>query len=311
MSGIPVFATAFRIFFLAAAIHAVSVILLWLLHLRGIVSLPTGVSPVFWHTYEMVFGFSRAAIFGFLFTAGQHWSGKQLLTPQKLAILFVLWVAGRFSFFMAPGLATAGFAIDSFVNVFALWQMRPLLNPQQKHNHSVVYLFVIFSLAQAFSSATAMRSEYNYLFLPILKTALLSVIFLIAVIAGRVLPFFASVVIAGKKPRILPWLEKLVWPHALLTLTAFTLSPTHSIFTHIAAVACLAGAVLHGARWLLWRPHAAWRMPILSILFLGYLFLVAGFAMLASALWAVTSLSAAWHMMGIGAIAILDRKSVV
>ena len=130
----PVFATAFRIFFLSTALHAVAVITIWLLKLRGHEIAAISTAPVYWHTYEMVFGFGRAAIFGFLFTAGQHWSGQQLLTRRSLTALFLLWLTGRFSFFLPYEFSVAGFAIDSAANVLALhhWRAQP---PALPHRH--------------------------------------------------------------------------------------------------------------------------------------------------------------------------------
>ncbi|MFO1471872.1 MAG: NnrS family protein [Turneriella sp.] len=148
MYHLPVFATAFRIFFLACAVHATAAITLWLLKLRGIDVLPTNAASVFWHTYEMVFGFSRAAIFGFLFTAGQHWSGKFLLGGSSALTLFLLWTAGRFAFFLPPVAAPSHLPLTLPQACLHSGGCAGLLAPQQKHNHSVVYLFIVYLLAE-------------------------------------------------------------------------------------------------------------------------------------------------------------------
>jgi uncharacterized protein involved in response to NO len=301
MLQLSVFATAFRIFFLSTALHAVAVITIWLLKLRGHEIAAISTAPVYWHTYEMVFGFGRAAIFGFLFTAGQHWSGQQLLTRRSLTALFLLWLTGRFSFFLPYEFSVSGFAIDSAANVLALYSMWPLMQPQQKHNQPVVWLFIAYAAAQVVASGAVLAAGLSEIFLPAVKLALLCVVFLVAIIAGRVLPFFASVVIAGDKPRILPKLEKAIWPLTLVTLGAFSLAPLHDVLTKMAAAACLLAAILHAIRWVNWRPQATWRMPILAILYAGYLFLIIGFALLGLALLQWVPSSVAWHMLGLGA----------
>lgn len=301
MHRLPVFATAFRIFFLACALHAVAFITLWALKLRGIDISMTNAAGVYWHTYEMVFGFSRAAIFGFLFTAGQHWSGKFLLGGSSALTLFLLWLAGRFAFFLPPVFSHAAFAADLGASLFALWRLKPLLAPQQKHNHAVVYLFVIYLIAQTLAISALFVPVLGENLMHAVRLGLTTVVLLIAVIAGRVLPFFASVVMQGEKPRILPQLEKAVWPGALVAITTFALLPLHPILDKITATVFLALAILHGVRWYYWKPLSSLKIPILAILYVGYLWLVLGFAMLALSFMGLLASSPAWHMFGIGA----------
>lgn len=301
MDRIPLFATAFRIFFLACAAHAAIVIPLWVLKLNGYDFAPTGVSPLVWHTYEMVFGFCRAALFGFLFTAGQNWSGRFLLGGNSLFLLFLLWCAGRFAFFLPPALTIAVLALDTGANLFAAFRLRHLLDPQRKHNHSVVYLFFTYAVTQAFAAIAAVRFEWNGHYMHIVRLGLIEVIFFIVIIAGRILPFFASVVLPGKKPKIFPRLEKLIVPFGFISLAVFAASPYFPHGEKYAALLFLLAAVLHAVRWFFWHPIATLRIPILGVLYLGYFWLIAGFVLLSIASMGWMSLSPAWHMLGIGA----------
>lgn len=301
MYRLPVFVTAFRIFFLACAAHATLAITLWLLKLCGIEILPTNAASVYWHTYEMVFGFSRAAIFGFLFTAGQHWSGKFLLGGSSALALFSLWSVGRLAFFLPPVVAPVAFAADIAASLFALWRLRPLLAPQQKHNHSVVYLFIVYLLAQAGAVLAVYVPPLSEYFMHAVRLGLVVVVFFVAIIAGRVLPFFASVVIQGSKPRISPALEKFVWPATLAALLSFALLPLHPLLEKLAALVFLAVAVLHAIRWYFWKPLATLKIPILAILYVGYFWLALGFLLLALSFMGWLAASPAWHVFGIGA----------
>lgn len=301
MHRLPVFATAFRIFFLACALHATAAITLWLLKLRGIEVLPTHAAPVFWHTYEMVFGFSRAAIFGFLFTAGQHWSGKFLLGGSSALTLFLLWFAGRLAFFLPPALAPIAFAADLAASLFALWRMRAFMGAQQKHNHAVVYLFVVYLFSQIWAVAGLYIPAASEQFMHAVRLGLITVVFFVALIAGRVLPFFASVVVQGAKPRILPQLEKTIWPAMLAALVIFAVLPLHPLLEKLTALAFLAVAIPHGIRWYFWKPLATLKIPILAILYVGYFWLVLGFLLLALSMMGWLAASPAWHVFGIGA----------
>lgn len=304
MHRLPVFATAFRIFFLACAVHAVAAITVWLLKLNGFDIAPTYPAGVYWHTYEMVFGFSRAAIFGFLFTAGQHWSGKFLLGGGSALALFLLWFAGRFAFFLPPVFSHAAFAADLGASLFALWRLRALWGPQQKHNRVVVYLFIAYLLTQSFAVGALAIPAIGEQFMHAVRLGLITVVMIVAVIAGRVLPFFASVVVRGDKPRIIPRLEKAVWPAGLAALVAFAGMPLHPFLEKITAMVFLALALLHGVRWYYWKPFSSLKIPILAILYVGYLWLVLGFALLALSFAGLMAASPAWHLFGIGATGI-------
>lgn len=301
MDRIPLFATAFRIFFLACAAHAAIVIPLWVLKLNGHDFAPTQVSPLIWHTYEMVFGFCRAAIFGFLFTAGQNWSGRFLLGGNSLFLLFLLWLAGRFAFFLPSSLTIAVLVLDTGANLFAAFRLRHLLDPQRRHNHSVVYLFLAYTLTQLVAALTAVRSEWSWHYMHVVRLGLLEVILFIVIIAGRILPFFASVVLPEMKPRIIPRLEKWLFPFGCAALAVFAASPYFPHGEKLAAVFFGVTAVLHAIRWSFWHPLNTLRLPILAVLYLGYFWLIAGFALLAAASAGWIPFSPAWHMLGIGA----------
>lgn len=91
----------FRPFFLLAALHAIVWIPLWLAMLRGRLPMATGMDPIRWHGHEMLFGFTAAAIAGFLLTAVPAWSGTAPIRGRRLAVLAALWVAGRCAFLAA------------------------------------------------------------------------------------------------------------------------------------------------------------------------------------------------------------------
>lgn len=77
--GAALLAQGFRPFFLAAALWAMAVLVLWLCALHGLVTLPTAFDPLSWHVHEMLFGFVFAAMAGFLLTAIPNWTGRMPL----------------------------------------------------------------------------------------------------------------------------------------------------------------------------------------------------------------------------------------
>ena len=50
---------------------------------------------VFWHSHEMVFGFSAAVMTGFLFTAVRNWTGQPTPSGALLGAIVLLWIGAR------------------------------------------------------------------------------------------------------------------------------------------------------------------------------------------------------------------------
>ncbi|MBV6492282.1 MAG: hypothetical protein LDLANPLL_00275 [Turneriella sp.] len=307
MYNLPVFTTAFRVFFLMSALEAVAIITMWLIKLHGVHVVTTQLGGTDWHSYEMVFGFVRAAIFGFVFTAGQHWTGKFLLGGKSAFILFILWLLGRFAFYLPEPYALISFGFDAAASIFAIYRLLPLL--KQKNNRPPFYLITLMQLALFAAIATHYVGTWQEYYFHAVRTGLLMTVLLVAIIAGRILPFFAGVVMAGDKPKIRPGLEKWIWPATQITIVAFIASEFHNIASYIAAGIFFIYGVLHAVRWYNWRPFASFKFPILVILFAGYFWLFIGFFFMPLYLSKVfASLptdaayrSAAWHVFGIGA----------
>lgn len=146
-TGWAPFALGFRPFFLAAAIHAVLLMALWLLVLRGDFAIGE-MSPLVWHGHEMLFGFTVAVIAGFLLTAAQNWTGIRTPSGAPLAALFLLWLAGRAAFLL-PGLRPCLVAtIDlAFLPVLALVLALPILKAKQLHNYPFPVMLLALTAA--------------------------------------------------------------------------------------------------------------------------------------------------------------------
>lgn len=300
----PVFATAFRIFFLATGLHALFVISVWLVKLTGSDFLPTAIAGTWWHSYEMVFGFCRAAILGFLFTAGQNWCGQQMLNRGPLALVFALWLLGRAAWFLPAPLVFFAAGADVLGGAYALTRMRPLLQPVQKHNHKVVYLHAIFIAVQAITVASLAFPQIHLPVQHLVHVSLLVVLAFIVIIAGRILPFFTSLAIPEAKPRVSQRLESAMFPATLVVIGLYAILPLDERIRHIVAASLLIFAALNGVRWIYWNPLASLKKPILAILFSGYLWLLLGLVMLAATTASGAPASPAWHVLGIGSAAI-------
>lgn len=94
-SGPVLFSYGFRPFFLAAGVWAVAAMGLWIAALAAGWEVGGSYGGTYWHAHEMLFGYTSAALAGFLLTAVPNWTGRLPVSGRPLLTLFTLWCAGR------------------------------------------------------------------------------------------------------------------------------------------------------------------------------------------------------------------------
>ena len=285
----------FRPFYLLAAAFAALSVPLWALQFSGLISHAWLRGPL-WHAHEMLFGYTLAIVVGFLFTAGRNWSGQPTPTGRPLMALAALWVAARVLVLTPWGVAAA--LVNVAFPLLAAWGLwRALRAGNNKRN----YFFVALLVMMATASAVVHLAELKWLTLPAglgIPVALDGVLFMIAVMAGRVVPMFSNNGVPGMRARRDERLEKLALGSVLALLAADALQ------LHGAAMAALLGLALvaHTARLALWQPWKTLRNPLVWVLHAAYLWLPLHLALRAAAElgWIVPSL--ATHALTLGVI---------
>ena len=285
----------FRPFYLLASVFAAISVALWALQFAGVVSTPYLRGPQ-WHAHEMVFGFTLAVVVGFLFTAGRNWSNQPTPTGGRLAALALLWVAGRVLVLTPFALAAAAVNV-AFPLAAAAALAVPFWRARNRRNYFFVGLLVLMAVAQgAFHAA-----QQGWLDLPSgfgLQIALDVVLFIMAVMGGRVIPMFTNNGVPGAGAERRPMVEKLALGSVLALLASDALMLPPLVVALVAAVASLA----HLARWALWRPLATWRTPLVWVLHLAYLWIPLHLALRAGAALGALPSSSATHALTVGAI---------
>lgn len=287
------FALGFRPFYLLAAAFAAVAIPVWVLVLAG--RLGTPMPGLWWHAHEMLFGFASAVIVGFLFTAGRNWTGLDTPTGIRLAILALLWLAGRIAMALSAGALAA--TIDLlFLPVAAIALARVLWRARSRRNYFTVVMLSVLSLANlgfhlGRLGVLAMDP------LTALHFALGVIVLLETVIAGRVVPSFTASAIP-KVPQ---------WQHAWLNGSAIGLTGT-ALLSWVSCggaawsgVLCLVAGLLQVARSIGWNPWAARRIGLLWILHVSHLWIPVGLALLGAAQLGWLPQSAGVHALTIGA----------
>lgn len=282
----PVWAMAFRPFYLLAALWGAAAVLLWAWGFQGTASL----SGLYWHAHEMIWGYAAAVVVGFLLTAAATWTGQTPVRGKLLMALAGCWLLARVTALLPQGALWSGVAGTVFF-ALALWGLGAAVwRSRNQRNYLTVAALAVFALTHtAFHLGVPQQGA--------LTAGLMVVAGFIGLIGSRVIPFFTAKRLNTAQPAPLAWLN-----HAalLLPITAGVLmmyAPAHT-GTAWAGIACAGVAAVQ-----LWRWHqrGIWREPLLWTLFVGYAFTVAGVAIAA----ATPYRSAGIHLIAVGGIGLL------
>jgi uncharacterized protein involved in response to NO len=299
----PVFSAGFRPFFLAAATWSAVALALWLSLLTGGIELPSRFDPMTWHIHEMLFGFVMAAIGGFLLTAIPNWTGRPPVAGIPLAVLVGLWLLGRIAC-SASALLPGWIAVIAdlaFAVALEAVAARELFAAGNRRNYPLLAPVVVLAIANLLMHLQALGVA-----IPIglgWRLGVAGVIVLISVISGRIVPAFTRnwLVMRGAQQSPLP--TGMVDRAALGTLHAAMILWAFLPDWQPIGLLLLVAAALNLVRLARWRGIATYSEPLLLILHIGYLWLVAGVALLGlSLLLDTVPPAAAVHALTAGAM---------
>lgn len=289
----------FRPFYLLASVFAALSVALWGLQSTGWLSRPYLAGPV-WHAHEMLFGYALAVVVGFLLTAGKNWSGQQTLQGLPLGLLAALWIAGRVLVLTPYGWLAA--AVNSaFPLAAAVALAVPFWRARNRRNYFFVGLLVALSGAQL----AVHLGHLQVLALPAwlgIHLGLDVLLFIMAVMAGRIVPMFTNNGVPGAAARRDPRLETAALGAVLAILVADALGPLlpgrQVWMTALLGLATFA----HLARVALWQPFKTLRTPLVWVLHASYLWIVIHLALRTLALVDAVPASLATHALTVGAV---------
>lgn len=271
----------FRPFFTVATVFSVVAVLIWL----GVYVLDwpwpqQQLSPLVWHAHEMVFGYAMAVIAGFLLTAVKNWTGVQTLRGLPLLLLVVAWLAGRVLLLAGSHvpLYWAAMADCAFGVGLVLALACPIFKVRQWKQLGILSKIVLLLCSNLLFYAGLLGYYPDGVQIGLYSGVYL-VMALIFVMARRVLPFFIEngmghpVTLTNRA-----WLDIT----SLLLFVVFWLADVLQPDSLLVAV--LAGALffLHVLRLTGWYVSGIFKVPLLAVLYLGYGWLVVGFALKAA-----------------------------
>jgi uncharacterized protein involved in response to NO len=292
--GFALWQLGFRPFYLLASVFAALSIGLWALQFAGVLGVTYLAGPL-WHAHEMLFGFALAVVVGFLFTAGRNWSNRPTPTGLPLMALAALWVAGRVLVLTPFGWAAA-IVNAAFPLAAAIALAIPFIASRNRRNYFFVGLLLLMSAA----ALAVHLAQLGVLQMPGwvgIQLALDVLLFIMAVMAGRVVPMFTNNGVRGAAATRHPLVERAALAAVLALLLADAVRAPAWALASIAGFAALA----HATRWWLWQPWKTLRTPMVWVLHLAYAWIALHLALRAAAQLGWTSPSAATHALTVGA----------
>jgi uncharacterized protein involved in response to NO len=285
---------AFTVFCPAAAIYAALIVPLSLLALQGLG--PAALAGSAGHGYEMLFGFALAVVAGYLLGP---------LSRRTLALIFTLWLLARAAQLVLPWSAVSLALNGVFVLLLARQLVPRFLAAKKWRNQAISPLLAAICLGALAVAAAAFSGE-----LPLQQTLLRESVLLFALLmlfmGGRVIAPAA----AGEFDRRGELLEARVQPRLegmliLMPAAALLLAPLPGGAWASGLLIAGSGAVaaIRLWRWRLWHCGAR---PDLICLGVGYGWLALGLVLLGASKVAGFPVSAALHVITVGALGTLS-----
>ena len=293
--GFALWNLGFRPFYLLATIFGALSVLLWVAQVSGLLS-SAYLQGAVWHGHEMLFGYTTAVIAGFLLTAVRAWTNQPTPSGAPLMALAALWVCGRLlvltPFALASTVVNAAFPVAIAVAIGI-----PILRSRNVRNYFFVGLLVLMG---ALVGAMHLPLSELFSFSPQLglQLALDVVLFIMAVMGGRVIPMFTNNGVPGTNATRRAWLEKVALGSVLLLFVADLLRLPQPVVAAVVLIAALA----HGLRLYLWKPWRTLATPLVWVLHAAYGWIVVHLALRGLVALDLLAGSYAIHALTVGAV---------
>lgn len=130
-----IFSEALRFLFPFIAFYAMFAIVIWTLTFTGIVDFNPAGDIIAWHYYDMLYGFTFAALLGFILTAAPEWADSVKISGRELFIIAAIWLLGRVSFWTLETISIWPALISHLgLNLWLIWRVYPLLKDTMMKN---------------------------------------------------------------------------------------------------------------------------------------------------------------------------------
>lgn len=299
----PILSYGFRPFFLLAGIFAVLDMIAWVGALSGWWSVGGSAGPIAWHAHEMLFGYTAAAMCGFVLTAVPNWTGRLPISGFPLLALATIWLGGRI-------VATFPWLLGEFVSSAIDWVFIPVLSFVVAREVIIGKNWQNIRVAAGIACLGALNSWFLLANLlewessSALRLTVSTYVLLISHIGGRIVPSFTRNYLA-KHSRPVPWTSRWIDNAALFSTLCSLL--VWSLFPEWWGVLPLGlmGAGFQAVRLSGWKGWSTIDEPLLAVLHLAYGFVPLGLVAIGTASVGLLSTPSALHLLTVGAIGMM------
>lgn len=300
----PIFRLAFRPLFLLGALFGIVSLTLWVFML-SVHPLEVYGGGLWWHTHEMLFGFAVAIISGFLLTAVQNWTQIPSVKGWPLAIMVMVWLLARISFFLPTVIPPIVIAIVdiAYLPIVAFWMAKLIIKAKLWRNIVFVPLLLLMTILNICMHACVLLQHMKWV-IPITNTMVFAITLLMVIMAGRIFPMFTANGTLTKRVENIPTLE--ILSIVSMALVLITQSQWFSLNMWFDVSLPLVAMLIHAYRAIRWRPWVCVKTPLVWSLHLSYWFIPLGLLLLAiSQFVPQVSHSQALHSFTIGGIGLM------
>ncbi|WP_130470074.1 NnrS family protein [Candidatus Magnetaquicoccus inordinatus] len=280
VSSSILFAYGFRFFFLASALWAIFAVAVWMISLLNINSSLSYHVGAAWHGHEMLYGYISASAAGFLLTATPIWSKKPALSGKHLFQLALIWLVGRMAMLSVGWLPLWLIALAEIIfPLVIVIVITPTLWHTGNKIHRIFPALLSFFLLGDILHYAQELNVIQYSSNVGLFVGIDAIIFFLIMVGGHIMPMFTKTALeensSGINFSIQPWIEISSSILMIVIMICEIVGKNDSVL----GLFFLLLSVIQFIRFSRWHSLKIIRIPILSILHIGYLFLIIGLAL--------------------------------
>lgn len=304
----PLLASAFRPFYLLGVAYGLALMTAWTGAWLAIWPAPlAGLSLRQLHGHEMLFGFAAAVVIGIVLTALPSWAHTPEVRGAPLAVLVLVWLAGRVAVWSAPWPAASWHAaidLAFFPAVFVVVAPCLLRAANRLYLLLLPILLALFGAHLAWYAGTLDGSDR--LATTGLRAGVYGLVALFVLKGGVLTPVFTGNALReagrGDQARFVMALDAAALA-VVVALACLDLAGAPANWIGTAAVACTLVHAWRVARWKGWRVVDA---PLVWGMHLGFAWLLCAFALKAAAELGSAVPEAAWvHAFTVGSLGLM------
>jgi uncharacterized protein involved in response to NO len=313
-AGPTLLSYGYRPFFLLGSIWAGVEVLAWLPMFYGELALATAFSPRDWHVHELLFGYVPAVVAGFLLTAIPNWTGRLPLQGAPLAVLVLVWLAGRYAVTLSANIGWLGATLVdcAFLAFMAAAVAREIVAGKNWRNLKIVALLCLLA---AGNLGFHLEAHFEGLAVYSTRLSIAAVLILIMVIGGRIIPSFTRNWLMRQEPGRLPA------PFGRFDIACLALSGASLALWIVVpegeptGIALSVAAAFNLVRLGRWAGDRTFSDRLVLVLHVAYAFLPLGFLLGGLSAFGIAAPSAGIHAWTAGAIglmtlAVMSRASL-